>query len=68
MGINIQLKTAFLLAGATQQEIARETGIHETRISKIVRGWQKPTAAEKRLIAKALRRSVDDLFPMAVAS
>lgn len=62
MAMNIPLKTAFLISGTTQQEVASETGIHYTRLSKIVRGWLKPNAAEKRLIAKALRRQQDELF------
>ena len=58
----IRLKVAFLEAGVTQQEIAAEAEIHSTRLSKIIRGWVTPTQAEKRLIARALRRPVQDLF------
>lgn len=62
MPINIALKTAFLEGGITQQEIAREIEMAESRLSRIIRGWQVPTPAEKRLIARALRRPVGELF------
>jgi transcriptional regulator with XRE-family HTH domain len=39
----------------TQFDIRLATGIHQSKLSNIERGYVVPTAAEKRAIAKALR-------------
>lgn len=68
MAMNIRLKLAFIEAGVTQQEIASETNIHFSRLSRIVRGWTPATDDEQKAIAKALRRQRADLFPDAVTA
>lgn len=68
MTINIALKTAIMQAETTQIVIATKTGIHESRVSQIIRGHREPSDDEKRAIAKVLRRSVHDLFPSSEVS
>jgi transcriptional regulator with XRE-family HTH domain len=68
MAPNAALKMALFDAGTTQLTVSQKTGIHESRLSKIVRGHVEPSDAEMRLIAKALRLPLAQLFPFAVAS
>jgi transcriptional regulator with XRE-family HTH domain len=60
--MNIRLRLAILKGPRTQIRLARLTNIGEGRISKIVNGWQKPTEQERRAIAEALGKRVDELF------
>lgn len=57
------LETAIFHSGLRQIDIAKTTGIEVTWLSRIVRGRAVPTRDEKVRIAKALRKSVDELFP-----
>jgi len=41
----------------------KETGIYFATISKIERGWVKPTNKQKQKLAKALNAKMDWLFP-----
>ena len=67
MAMNLTLKVAILQAGLTQADISQRTGIHDTKLSKIVRGYREPSEAEQKAIAKVLRRAVHDLFPQVAA-
>ena len=62
MAIRKALKVAILDAGKSQRQIAAECGIHENRISSIVRGWIEPRDTEREAIAAALGKSIDELF------
>lgn len=68
MAKNRHLVLAILDRETTQIEVARKAGIHESRLSRLVNGHDEPTADEKKAIAKALRTSIDQLFPEAIAS
>lgn len=68
MAFNITLKIAIVESGKSQIDIAKATAIHESKLSRIVRGHDEPSLEEKKAIAKALRRPVDHLFPEAMAS
>jgi transcriptional regulator with XRE-family HTH domain len=68
MAINIALKTAIMEEETSQVVIAGKTGIHESRVSQIIRGHREPSDDEKRAIAKVLKRSVHDLFGSAVSA
>lgn len=57
------LKDKRFFAGLTQDELQRKTGIHQTRISRLERGYLKPTAEEKQKLAKALKVTQGKLFP-----
>lgn len=63
MAFNNALKMAIFESGETQWVIAERADIHETRLSKIVRGRLEPNKEEKTAIARALKRRVHDLFP-----
>jgi transcriptional regulator with XRE-family HTH domain len=62
MAMNTALKMAILTSGLTQTDVAKKTGIHESRLSRIIRGHYEPNDVEKRLIAKSLRIAADQLF------
>ncbi|NQT56101.1 MAG: helix-turn-helix transcriptional regulator [Desulfobacteraceae bacterium] len=59
---NIRLKVALMKKGLTQRNLAFETQIDETRISKIIRGYEVPTWDMKKEIAKFLEMEVEGLF------
>jgi transcriptional regulator with XRE-family HTH domain len=50
----------------TQFAVGKLAGIHESRMSRIVR-HDDATEDEKKAIAKALRKPVTDLFPEVAA-
>lgn len=62
VAMNLALKMAILGARKTQTEIAKETGIHESRLSRIVRGHDAASDDERKRLAAALRSSERDLF------
>ena len=62
---NFVLKDAIFRKGMRQTQVAEKARIHESRLSKIVRGWVEPSDDEKARIAKALKASVADLFHVA---
>lgn len=66
--LNIALKTAIVQSGKKQKTIARLARMSDARLSHIVRCRIEPDADEQRLIAKAIGRPVDEVFPEAVAS
>ncbi len=47
----------------TQVQLMRETGIFYSTISRIERGWLKPSKEQKEKLAKALNVSQNWLFP-----
>lgn len=46
---------------ATQWDLRRETGIHQSKISLIERGYVEPSPAEKSMLAAALGMAVDEI-------
>ena len=68
MAKNLLLKHAITDSELSQVAIARAAKIHETKLSQIVNGWRVPSDDERKAIAKALRRKVSDVFPLAEAS
>jgi transcriptional regulator with XRE-family HTH domain len=60
--INIKLKTAILESGKYQDQIAREAGMGEVRLSRISRGKAKPTEAEKIILSRILKKGIEELF------
>jgi transcriptional regulator with XRE-family HTH domain len=61
--MNLALKTAFWKLRKSQVRVMHETGISESRLSRIVHGHLKATKAEKQALAKALKTPVTELFP-----
>lgn len=60
---NKALILAMLDRETTQIKTARQTGIHQSRLNRIVNGHDEATPDEKKALAKALRRPVAELFP-----
>lgn len=58
---------AIFRSGKTQWDIAERADMHETRLSKIVRGRLQPSDDEKKALAKALKLTVVELFPASEA-
>lgn len=62
-----RLVIAILDRDITQTEIAKKTGIHESRLSRIVNGHDEADDDEKKALAKVLRVPLDQLFPEVAA-
>jgi len=58
-----RFRQARLKIDKTQLQLMKETGIYFATISKIERGWVKPTNKQKQKLAKALNAKMDWLFP-----
>jgi len=56
------LKLAIFRRGLHQKHLAKELGIQEPILSKIIRGYRRPSEAEKNLLATYLRSDVNWLF------
>jgi len=57
------LRKARLKTDKSQLQLMRETGIYFTTISRIERGWLKPSDEQKEKLADALKVKVGWLFP-----
>jgi transcriptional regulator with XRE-family HTH domain len=57
------LKIALMDAGLRQRDLAALTHIEETTVSRILNGEYRGTPAQRKAIAKALLRSIHELFP-----
>ena len=60
--MNRQLKIAFIRAEKSQAEVARATGIPESRLSRIVNEWVSPNPHEQERISGALGVPREALF------
>ena len=60
--INEKLKLALWKRKISQRELAFLLGVHEARVSKIIRGFEQPSNEIKNDIAKILEMDVDELF------
>lgn len=60
---NFAVKNARDLQGIAQWRLCQMTGISQSTISVIEKGYRKPSNEHKKLIAKALKKKVEDLFP-----
>ena len=59
---NIKLKTALLERGITQRDLAFSSKIDESRISRIIKGYEKPTSEIKDAISDFLDMKQEELF------
>jgi len=59
---NIRLKTTLLRQGITQRNLAFGSNIHESRISNIIKGYEKATPEMEESIAKFLGAEIEELF------
>ena len=60
--MNRDLRDAIQSTGRKQYFLAREAGISDVRLSRIVHGHVTPTAEERAALARLLERPVDSLF------
>jgi len=60
--MNLALKIRILASGKSQILLAREIGISEPQLSKIVGAWVKPCDELKKKIARALGCRVEEIF------
>jgi transcriptional regulator with XRE-family HTH domain len=60
--MNAKLKFCLAQTGRRQYEIAREVGLTENELSRIVRGRRPATADERRRLALVLGVAEPDLF------
>jgi transcriptional regulator with XRE-family HTH domain len=63
--MNAKLKICLAQTGRRQYEIAREVGLTENELSRIVRGRRSATADERRRLALVLGVDEPDLFGFA---
>lgn len=56
------LKLAIVNSGFSQFQIARFTGLADSRLSKIVNGWAEPSAEERTELARVLNQPEELLF------
>ena len=60
---NTKLKVVLMEKGLTQRDLAFGSYIDESRISKIIKGYEKPTFEMKESISEYLGMKRQDLFP-----
>lgn len=65
---NLALKIAILESGRSQVEIAADADLHESRLSQLVNGRRRASDAERKTLARILKRRPAQLFPEALAS
>ena len=52
--LNRELKAAIVLRYGTQTEAAKELGVRENRLSRIIQGHDKPSTDEQRILSERL--------------
>lgn len=60
---NIALKIAIVESGLSQIDIAEAANLHQSKLSYFVNGRRRPSEAERKAIARVLKRKPADLFP-----
>ena len=54
MSINLKLKSAIISQYGSQIAFAAVLGVHDSLLSRIVRGWREPTEELRKLICEKL--------------
>ena len=62
MALNKRLRTARVLQGLTQLELAEKAGTKEIEVSRFETGRAQPDARVKQRIAEVLQKPVFELF------
>lgn len=60
---NLALRIAIIESGLTQADVAEAVDMHDTKLSMIVNGRREPSDAERKAIARILKRKASELFP-----
>ena len=61
------LKLQIFKSGIHQNHLARELGLPDTVLSKIIHGYRQPTSAQRKLLADFLHADEDWLFEKYIA-
>ena len=62
-GMNVRLKQKIWERGMSQLAVAREAGINDTTLSKIIQGWSEASVEVKLKLATVLGCEIDEIFP-----
>jgi transcriptional regulator with XRE-family HTH domain len=62
---NLALKIAIVESGLSQVEVAKAAGIHPSKLSQFVNGHRVASDAERRILARVLKRKPTQLFEAA---
>jgi hypothetical protein len=60
--MNRELKAKIILENESQWKFSKKIGVHDSYVSKVVRGARDLSDAEKRKWAEALNCSVQEIF------
>ena len=58
-----KLKEVRFFAKKSQDQLHIETGLSQSKISRIENGYIQPSKREKRLIARLLKQPISKIFP-----
>ena len=61
--MNSCLKAKIFVEGYTQLQVARQAGVSDSYLSKVIRGWIDPPPEIKARLAAILECDVKELFP-----
>ena len=61
--MNIKLKLKILENYPSQVAFARDIGINDTELSKLIRGWRDPKPELREIMAEKLMCKPDEIFP-----
>ncbi len=61
--MNIRLKTKILEQGLSQLQVARDVGLTDSNLSKIIHGWVDPPVEVKTRLASVLGCNLEEIFP-----
>ena len=61
--MNIILKTKIIEKGLSQLQVARDVGVSDSYLSKVINGWIDPPVRVKTRLAGILGCKVKEIFP-----
>ena len=62
--MNIRLKSKILEQGLSQLQVARDAGVSDSYLSKVVNGWVDPPNNIKTRLASVVGCTVKEIFPV----
>jgi transcriptional regulator with XRE-family HTH domain len=61
--VNIRLKTKIIERGLSQLRVARDAGVSDSYLSKVINGWLDPSNEIKARLASVVGCTVEEIFP-----
>lgn len=61
--MNIRLKTKIIERGLSQLRVARDAGVSDSYLSKVINGWLDPSNEIKARLASVVGCTVEEIFP-----